>query len=90
MEHARIIGMVVATTKHEGLVGVRLLVAQPEDALGNANGDPLVVADALQSGVGERVWIVHGREGALSLPVTFTPVDAAVVGIVDATDRMEP
>jgi microcompartment protein CcmK/EutM len=83
MERATIIGVVVADTKHPSLVGVRLLVAAPEDASGAATGEPLIVADALQAGVGDRVWIVQGREGALALPVAFTPVDAAVVAIVD-------
>jgi microcompartment protein CcmK/EutM len=84
MERALVTGVVVATRKHESLAAVRLLVAQPEDAAGHPVGEPLVVADALQTGVGQRVWLVHGREASLALPVTFSPVDVAIVAIVDA------
>lgn len=87
MELARITGTVVATQKAPGLDGVRLLVAVPEDEQGRPTGEAYVVADALQAGVGERVWVVHGREAALSLPVTFVPVDHAVVGLVDGATR---
>jgi ethanolamine utilization protein EutN len=87
MDHARILGEVVASRKHASLDQVRLLLAQIEDADGKPLGEPIVVADALQAGVGERVWVVHGREGSLALPVPFSPVDVAVVGIVDGSDR---
>ena len=83
MELARITGRVVATIKYETLEGVRLLVAQPVDANGNDQGEPLVLADALQAGPGDLVSWVGGREAALALPNDFAPVDAAVVTIVD-------
>ena len=41
-------------------------------------------ADGSRAGEGDIVWWVGGREAALALPETFVPVDAAVVGIVDA------
>lgn len=83
MELARVIGTVVATQKHEGLQGVRLLVIQPHDHEGTAQGEPIVAADAVQSGVGDVVEWICGREAALALPTTFTPVDATIVAIVD-------
>lgn len=83
MQLARVLGTVVATFKHESLTGVRLLVIQPQDDEGKPDGDPIVAADALQAGHGELVEWVTGREAALTLPVTYSPVDAALVGIVD-------
>jgi len=83
MQLARVMGRVVATVKHEGLVGVRLLVIQPHDFEGRPDGGPIIAADALQAGPGDTVEWVTGREAALALPVTFTPVDASVVAIVD-------
>ena len=83
MELARVIGRVVASVKYPTLKGVRLLVIQPETAGGEAQGSPLVAADALQAGPGDLVKWVTGREAALALPDTFAPVDCAVVGIVD-------
>lgn len=83
MQLARVIGTVVATVRHEALEGVRLLLVQPHDHDGRPMGEPLVAADPLQAGPGCTVEYVIGREAALALPVTFTPVDAAIVRIVD-------
>ncbi len=84
MQFARVLGRVSATIKHESLVGVRLMAIQPEDEAGNPDGDVIVAADPLQSGPGDLVEWTTGREAALALPVTFSPVDCAVVRIVDA------
>lgn len=86
MQLARVLGTVVATFKHESLVGVRLLVIQPQDDLGQPDGDPIVAADALQAGRGDLVEWLAGREATLTLPVPYSPVDAAIVGIVDDVD----
>lgn len=86
MQLARVLGTVVATVKHESLVGVRLLLIQPQDHDGNPDGDPVVAADPLQAGTGELVEWVTGREAALALPVTYSPVDVAVVAICDMVD----
>lgn len=83
MQLAKVIGTVVATEKHESLVGVRLLVIQPQDDRGEPDGDPIVAADPLQAGEGEIVEWTTGREAALALPVHFAPVDTSIVRIVD-------
>ena len=80
----KVIGTVVATVKYEGLEGYRLMVVQPIDDEGASNGAPHVAVDATQAGVGERVFLVGSREASLALDNTFVPVDAAIVGIVDA------
>jgi ethanolamine utilization protein EutN len=85
---ARVIGTVVATTKYEGLEGVKLLVVQPLDRDSNPKGDPAVAADATaQAGPGHLVFVVGSREAAQAMPVTFVPVDLAITGIVDQVDR---
>ena len=83
MELARVIGRVMCTVKYETLEGVRLLVVQPQDAAGDPVGEPMVAADSLQSGPGDLVSWVTGREAALALPNTFAPVDCTIVTIVD-------
>jgi ethanolamine utilization protein EutN len=80
---AKVIGTVVATQKAEGLEGVKLLLVTPVDEGGKAVGAAQTAADAVQSGEGELVYVVTGREAALSLSDTFVPVDLAVVGHVD-------
>ena len=83
MELAKVIGRVVATCKYPGLEGVKLMVIQPKKASGENNGDPMIAADPLQSGPGDLVSWITGREAALALPKTFVPVDCTVVSIVD-------
>ena len=88
MKLARVIGTVVATTKYEGLEGVKLLVVQPLDRDGNDRGTPAVAADATaQAGPGHVVFVVGSREAAQAMPERFVPVDLAVTGIVDDVDR---
>lgn len=81
---ARVIGTVVASTKAENMKGMKLLVVQPCDSEQRPVGEPHVAADATQAGVGDLVSCVGSREAALAFAPSFVPVDAAVIGIVDA------
>ena len=83
---ARVTGTVVATVKYTGLEGIRFMLVEPVDEHGQATGDPHVAADATQAGLGELVFCVGSREAALAFEENFIPVDAAIVGIVDAVD----
>lgn len=80
----RVLGSVVAERKVPGLSGVRLLLVQPLDGQQRAVGGPEVACDTVSAGPGDVVTLVGSREAALALPQTFVPVDAAIVGIVDA------
>jgi ethanolamine utilization protein EutN len=87
MQLARVIGTVVATTKYEGLEGIKFLIVQPLTKEQQPTGQPVVAADAtLQAGPDELVFIVGSREAAQAMPNTFVPVDHAIVGIVDDVD----
>ena len=91
MQLGRVIGTVVASTKVQGLEGVKLLIVQPLDGRLDAAGSPVVAADGVaMAGVGELVYVVASREASLALPEKFVPVDHAVVGIVDAVERDAP
>ncbi|MEZ4467019.1 MAG: EutN/CcmL family microcompartment protein [bacterium] len=82
----RVIGTCVATVKYEGMQGYRLLIVEAIDDDGRPVGDPHVAVDATQAGPGETVMLVASREAALACDPAFVPVDAAIVGIVDALD----
>lgn len=86
---ARITGTVVATQKDERLVSSKLLVAQPLDARGKAQGTDLVAVDTVDAGFGETVLIVSGSSARMAAGLKDTPVDAAIVGIVDAVEIKE-
>ena len=89
MQLARVTGTLVATVKADGLEGVKFLIVQPLDRRLEAQGGPVVAADAVHMvGPGELVYIVGAREAAQALPNTFVPVDHAIVGIVDAVEEL--
>jgi|JI10StandDraft_1071094.scaffolds.fasta_scaffold941999_3 ethanolamine utilization protein EutN len=89
MNLGRVIGTVVATRKYEGLEGVKFLLIQPLDHGQKKVGDPIVAADTVQAGPGELIYYVNSREAALALDPFFVPVDAAIVGIVDAVSTKD-
>ncbi len=87
MKFARVIGNLVASQKYRGLEGVKLLIVQPLDKQRQPDGEPYVAADATnQAGMDELVFVIASKEAAFALPVSFVPVDAAIVGIVDDVD----
>ena len=84
MQLARVMGTVVATTQYQGLEGVKFLIVQPLSKTQEAEGKPVVAADATaQAGPGELVFVVGSREAAQAMPEPFVPVDQAIVGMVD-------
>ena len=65
-----------------------MLIVQPLDPSGQADGRPLVAADSTRmAGPGELVYYEGGREAALALDPWFVPVDHTIIGIVDAVER---
>jgi microcompartment protein CcmK/EutM len=83
MQLARVIGDVVATMKDEQLSGIRLMVLQPLNPAGQADGRTLVAVDAIGAGVGETVFFVRGKEASFPFHPKEVPTDAGIVGIVD-------
>lgn len=83
MQLARVMGSVVATRKDPSLEGSKILMIQPlTDAL-KPSGGPIAAIDTVQAGGGDLVYWITAREASLALPEPFSPVDAAIVGIVD-------
>jgi ethanolamine utilization protein EutN len=87
MKIGKVIGTVVASRKVESLNGVKLLLVQPLDEDGKPSGEPVVACDLQQSGPGETVFYIGGREASLPLPEPFNPSDATITGIIDMVTR---
>jgi microcompartment protein CcmK/EutM len=81
---ARVVGTVVATRKDERLVGSNLLVARAVDPSGKDEASYVVAVDTVDAGVGDRVLIVSGSSARMASGLKDCPVDAAIVGVVDA------
>ena len=80
---AKVVGTVVATHKDDRLHSRKLLLAQPISPDGKAHGNHLVAIDTVDAGFGETVLIVSGSSARMAADLQETPVDAAIVGIVD-------
>ena len=83
----RIIGTVVATRKDPRLEGKKLLICRPVDPDGNDDKGYLVAVDTVEAGFRDRVLIVQGSSARMASGCKDTPVDAAIVGIVDHVDQ---
>ena len=90
MEIGTVIGSVWATKKDEAISGQKLLVIdvmkryrQEKESL------LLVAADVIGAGVGDMVLICRGNSARMVVGNGKTPVDAAIVGILDTLDIHE-
>jgi len=84
---ARVVGNVVATQKHETHHGKKILLIQPLDLENQPMGDVVVAFDSVDAGVGDRVLAVQeGFSAMTSVGHTESPIDAAVIGIVDMVE----
>ena len=86
---AKVVGTVVATRKDPRLVSSKLMLARPTDPRGKADGGYLIAVDTVDAGVGETVLIVSGSSARMASGLKDCPVDAAIVGIVDAVEVSE-
>lgn len=87
MTLARVVGTVVATQKHRKFEGAKLLLVQPVTLEDTPRGVALLAVDAVGAGVNDKVLVViEGRAAAEAVGRRGTPVDAAIIGIVDRVD----
>jgi microcompartment protein CcmK/EutM len=83
---ATVVGTVVATRKDERLVASKLLVARPLDVSGKPDGNYIVAVDTVDAGVGDTVLIVSGSSARMAEGFKDTPIDAAIIGVIDQVD----
>ncbi len=83
----RIIGDVVATQKSPSHQGRKILVVQPLNLDGSDRGEPVLALDAVDAGIGDRVLITtEGWSAMTAVGRPNSPIDTAVIGVVDAVD----
>ena len=80
---ARVVGTVVATRKDPRLEGKKLLILKPISADGKDEAGYVVSVDAVGAGYRERVIAVAGSSARMAEGCKDTPVDSAIVGIID-------
>jgi len=83
----RVVGNVVASQKQASHEGKKILLVQPLDLEGQPSGDVFVALDAVDAGVGDRVLAVReGFSAMTSVGHIESPIDAAVIGVVDLVE----
>jgi ethanolamine utilization protein EutN len=86
---AKVIGNVWATRKEEALNGLKLMVVQRLDHLLQQDGEVFVAVDYVGAGIGEKVLVVTGSAARKAAAVSNIPIDATIVGIIDAVEIKE-
>ncbi|MEZ6189280.1 MAG: EutN/CcmL family microcompartment protein [Planctomycetota bacterium] len=87
MNLGRVIGTVWASRKHTGFEGLRMQLLQPLTGELKPAGGVIAACDSVGCGPGELVYYVLQYEATLPFPERpLTPIDAAIVGIVDQHD----
>ncbi|CCU77908.1 Ethanolamine utilization protein EutN/carboxysome structural protein Ccml, putative [Halanaerobium saccharolyticum subsp. saccharolyticum DSM 6643] len=85
---AKVVGNVVATQKDEGLVGTKLLIICP--LYEEFRKEKCVVAvDSVGAGIGETVLVVKGSSARLTDHLKSSPIDHAIIGIIDEIELDE-
>lgn len=83
----RIVGDVVATQKHASHEGRKALLVQPLNLDLSDRGVAVVALDAVDAGVGDLVLLsTEGYSSMTSVGRPESPIDMAVIGIVDKID----
>ncbi len=78
----KVIGSIVSTRKMKTLVGSKLMVVQPLDAMDGPHGK-IVAIDNIGAGIGETVLVATGSAARIGSRMADSPIDAAIVGIID-------
>ena len=91
MRICKVIGNVVATTKHPVYTGEKLMVVQRIDEHGNEAGESFLAVDRAQAGPGDTVVVMSEGNGVRQIlnMGDQVPIRSLIVGIVDAIDTPE-
>ncbi|HUX12835.1 MAG TPA: EutN/CcmL family microcompartment protein [Spirochaetia bacterium] len=91
MKLGRVIGRVVSAHKVESMDGLAILLVQPVDEQNHDVGPAIAAFDTARAGEGDLVCFESGKEAAQANPNGwFNPLDAAILGVVDAVNREDP
>jgi microcompartment protein CcmK/EutM len=82
----RVVGTVVATRKDERLTGAKLLLVRSIDPHGKDEAAHMVAVDTVDAGLADKVLVVTGSSARMASGLKDTPVDAAIVGVVDTVE----
>ncbi len=83
----KVTGSIVSTRKQENLVGNKFMIVEPVSIM-DGNHKQLVAIDNIGAGVGEYVLVAQGSAARIGCGLKDSPVDAAIVGIIDDIGKL--
>jgi len=84
----KVVGSVIATRKNENLIGSKFLIVEPL-AYMQGEKNRIVAVDHVGAGIGEIVLVATGSAARIGCGLEKSPIDAAIVGIVDDGTGLE-
>ena len=82
-----VIGDIVSTVKNKHFTGKKLMIVQPLDLEGNAQGQAFLALDSVQAGSGDRVLVMQeGGSARIIFNDDEIPVQAVITAIIDGVD----
>ena len=78
----KVVGSVVSTRKNEKLLGSKFMIIEPLKSMESGTGR-FVAVDNIGAGIDEYVLVARGSAARIGLGLEDSPIDAAIVGIVD-------
>lgn len=78
----KVVGSVISTRKSDKLIGSKFMVVEPLDKM-KSDASQFVAIDHIGAGVGETVLVALGTAARIGCGQSDSPIDAAIVGIVD-------
>ncbi len=90
MQICKVIGNITSTVKNDHFVGKKIMIVQPLDLDGNAEGKDYLAVDTVDAGIEDRVLVMkEGGSAQIVLQDKEIPVQALILGIVDDIDLVE-
>lgn len=84
----KVVGSIVATRKNEKLRGNKFLIVELFHRM-KSDSDRIVAIDNVGAGIGEVVLVAQGCAARIGCDQEISPIDAAIVGIVDDSIGLE-
>ena len=86
----KVTGDIVSTVKNEHFKGKKLMIVQPLDLQGEAEGNAFIAIDTVQAGIGDRVLVMReGGSARIIFEDNAIPVQAVITAIVDEISFLE-
>ncbi|MBQ2932143.1 MAG: EutN/CcmL family microcompartment protein [Clostridia bacterium] len=79
----KVVGSVVSTRKNENLVGSKFMIIEPTEG----KKEKFIAIDNIGAGIGEYVLVALGSAARIGCGKELSPVDAAIVGIIDDGEK---